>query len=533
MPLYHLHAQVISRSSGRSVIAAAAYRAGVEMDDRTRGITHDYSNKRGVVYSEIDMPRNAPERFLDRETLWNEVESVERASNARLAREIEFSLPREFNHREMVEFSREFVCDNFVERGMIADWSIHDVDGSNPHVHVLLTLRSVDEEGFMPKAQKQYLCRDVATKEEYWLSPRSLKAIQEQSHVEKLYWYRKEQLTSTEAQEQGFTNGDRSTRYPISRKQETNDWSEHERILEWREAYEQYQNKALERHYERFSAPERDREYVDCRSYRDRGLEEAPQVHVGPYINQMEREFRYPISERTFENMHNARLNGEYDERSREYREAVSSLEANVREFKYEVERRETPIELEQKGATIGNEIARSAQRLYERARAGAEPISDREQRERARAQSLERKLEPERSAAQERIRALERGRADASQSFETTKKALREAEQQIGRAEQRLSDLRERREQLRERVSESFSRLKSIMDPRELMQHVRDLGLHIRACGEKLANEIGLKPERQPEHAQSLNERMSYSYDAYRTMSREHEFSRGMDMGR
>ena len=70
-------------------------------------------------------------------------------------------------------------------------------------------------------------------------------------------------------------------------------------------------------------------------------------------------------------------------------------------------------------------------------------------------------------------------------------------------------------------------------MDPRELIQHVRDLGLQIRACGEKLANEIGLKPERQPEHAQSLNERMSYSYDAYRAMNRENEFSRGMDIGR
>lgn len=231
----------------------------------------------------------------------------------------------------------------------------------------------------------------------------------------------------------------------------------------------------------------------------------------------------------------------EYLQRSCEKQErAIGGADARIRELEQRISgvrerigEQEQTRELSGEAPSIVRELVSGAQRIGNQARTGAEPISDREQRERARAQSLERKLEPERNAAQERIRGLESERADARQSFEKTEKALREAEQQIGRAEQRLSALRERREQLRERVSESFSRLKSIMDPRELMQHVRDLGLQIRTCGEKLANEIGLKSERQPEHAQSLNERMSYSYDAYRAMNREHEFSRSMDMGR
>jgi Ti-type conjugative transfer relaxase TraA len=157
MAIYHLHVKVIGRTSGSSAVASAAYRSGSRLRDERLDRSHDFSSKRGVVHSEVLLPENAPEAWRDRERLWNDVEAFEVRKDAQLAREVEFSLPREMTQAQGIELARDFVRDEFVDRGMIADLNVHwDIgeDGMpKPHAHVMLTMRAVDENGFGQKVR--------------------------------------------------------------------------------------------------------------------------------------------------------------------------------------------------------------------------------------------------------------------------------------------------------------------------------------------------------------------------------------------
>jgi Ti-type conjugative transfer relaxase TraA len=150
--IYHFSAKVIGRSSGRSAVAAAAYRSASALLDEREARTHDFSDKADVVHSEILLPDGAPERWADRAVLWNEVEAVEKRKDAQLAREVEFALPRELSREEGVALARDFVAEQFVSRGMVADLNVHwpmDAQGeAKPHAHVMLTMREVGPEGF-------------------------------------------------------------------------------------------------------------------------------------------------------------------------------------------------------------------------------------------------------------------------------------------------------------------------------------------------------------------------------------------------
>jgi ATP-dependent exoDNAse (exonuclease V) alpha subunit len=152
MAIYHFSAKMISRSSGRSSVAASAYRAGERLTDHRQGLEHDYSNRRGVLYAQILAPDGTPEHLLERGNLWNEVESVERRKDAQLAREVTIALPHELTDAQRVTLVCEFVQSNFVDQGMIADVAIHapgaEGDEKNHHAHVMLTTRTVDEDGF-------------------------------------------------------------------------------------------------------------------------------------------------------------------------------------------------------------------------------------------------------------------------------------------------------------------------------------------------------------------------------------------------
>ncbi|SFG37616.1 MobA/MobL family protein [Novosphingobium sp. CF614] len=149
--------KVISRASGRSAAAAAAYRSADRLHDERLDRDHDFTNKSGVVHSEILLPDGAPERLGDRATLWNEVEATEKRKDAQLAREVEFSIPREMTKAQGIELARDFTQAEFVERGMIADLNVHwdiGADGQpKPHAHVMLTMREVGEEGFSAKVR--------------------------------------------------------------------------------------------------------------------------------------------------------------------------------------------------------------------------------------------------------------------------------------------------------------------------------------------------------------------------------------------
>jgi Ti-type conjugative transfer relaxase TraA len=158
MAIYHLHVKVLGRKSGSSAVASAAYRSGARLRDERLDRNHDFSAKRGVVHSEVLLPENAPEAWIDRERLWNDVEAFEVRKDAQLAREVEFAIPRELTHARGIELARDFVRGEFVDRGMIADLNVHwDMaeDGMpKPHAHVMLTMRAVDENGFGPKVRE-------------------------------------------------------------------------------------------------------------------------------------------------------------------------------------------------------------------------------------------------------------------------------------------------------------------------------------------------------------------------------------------
>ena len=137
--IYHCNIKVISRGKSKSAVAAAAYRAGEKITNEFDGMTHDYTHKGGVVHTEILLPDHAPARYTDRAVLWNEVEKIEKAKNAQLAREIEISLPRELTREKSISLVREYVKRHFVAAGMCADICLHDTGGGNPHAHIMLS----------------------------------------------------------------------------------------------------------------------------------------------------------------------------------------------------------------------------------------------------------------------------------------------------------------------------------------------------------------------------------------------------------
>jgi Ti-type conjugative transfer relaxase TraA len=172
MAIYHLHVKVIGRKSGSSAVASAAYRAGTRLRDERLDRSHDFSAKRGVVHSEVMLPEKAPEAWSDRERLWNDVEAFEIRKDAQLAREVEFALPRELTHAQGIELARDFVQAEFVDQGMIADLNVHwDMaeDGMpKPHAHVMLTMRSVDGNGFGQKVREWNRTEMVERWRERW-----------------------------------------------------------------------------------------------------------------------------------------------------------------------------------------------------------------------------------------------------------------------------------------------------------------------------------------------------------------------------
>lgn len=172
MAIYHFSAKIISRSNGSSALASAAYRSAERLHDERLDRDHDFSNKAGVVHSEVLLPDGATEHLSDRQTLWNAVEAKEVRKDAQLAREVEFAIPREMTEQQGIDLARDFVKAEFVERGMIADLNVHwDIgeDGlAKPHAHVMLTMREVSEDGFGAKVRDWNKTELVQEWREHW-----------------------------------------------------------------------------------------------------------------------------------------------------------------------------------------------------------------------------------------------------------------------------------------------------------------------------------------------------------------------------
>jgi len=241
MAIFHSHVQVIKRSKGKSAVAAAAYRAGETIKNEYDGITHDFTRKRGVVLAEIILPDHAPRKYADRAVLWNAVEKIEKADNSQLARELEISLPIEFTREQNIALARTYATNTFVSVGMCADLCIHDVDGTNPHMHIMLTMRPFNENGTWGSKQKK----------EYTLDRDGNKIY---DPVKRQYQCRS--IPST-------------------------DWNRHAKADEWRKAWEDMANAELER----LGFDVR----IDRRSYAEQGIELIPTIHMGVAASQMEK----------------------------------------------------------------------------------------------------------------------------------------------------------------------------------------------------------------------------------------------------
>jgi len=151
MAIYHLSVQIIGRSAGRSAVAAAAYRSGERLVDERTGLTHDFSRRREEIETLVMAPAGAPEWVQDRSQLWNQAEAAEKRKDAQVAREINVAMPKELDADQQCELVRDYVGEQFVARGMVADVAIHRGNPENPHVHIMLTMREIGPEGFGPK----------------------------------------------------------------------------------------------------------------------------------------------------------------------------------------------------------------------------------------------------------------------------------------------------------------------------------------------------------------------------------------------
>ena len=241
--LFHFHVTQIKRSAGQSAIAAAAYRSGEKLHSEYYGEDSDYTHKGGVICSEILLPAHAPPEYADRETLWNAVEKVERGKKAQLAYSFDIALQNEFSMEENINLARQFLLEQFVRRGMIADFAVHspDRDGgiSNPHFHVMCPIRPIEPNGKWGNKQRRKYVLD----------------------------------------ENGERIPDGAGDY-VFNAVPTTDWGNPETLEHWREAWAELCNT-------KFAEKELSCR-IDHRSYERQGVDLLPTVHEGPTVRAME-----------------------------------------------------------------------------------------------------------------------------------------------------------------------------------------------------------------------------------------------------
>ena len=241
MPCPHFKITICKRSNGQSAVAGAAYQSGESLFSEYDQKKKAYTEKRGIAYTEIMLPQNAPPEYSNREKLWNSVEMNEKQWNAQLARRIVLALPKEIPRDEQIKLLQDYCKEQFVDNGMCVDFALHDKGDGNPHAHIMLTMRAIDENGkWLPKARKVYDLDE---------------------------------------------NGER-IRLPSgnwkSHKETTVDWNEQTKAEEWRHSWEVKTNQFLERN----NCSER----VDLRSYQRQGItDKLPTVHMGAAVFQMEK----------------------------------------------------------------------------------------------------------------------------------------------------------------------------------------------------------------------------------------------------
>ena len=278
---------MVSRGAGRSAVAAAAYLSCSRLLNEYDGVQHDYTRKQGLVWQQVFLPVAAPTEWQNREILWNAVEENEKTKDSRLAREFVVALPIELSKAQWERLLSDFVSDTFVSDGMCADVAIHDPypPGHNPHAHILLTVRPLNEKGkWQYNTEKEYLC--VKNGKEQGFTAAEFKQAQADGW-EKQYQYKvgkkKVYMVPSSAQAQGY---ERVSKYPKSTKYGRQNpiserWNSEEQLVFWRKAWADVTNLHLER------AGQEER--IDQRSHVERGLDEQPTIHEGVTARALEK----------------------------------------------------------------------------------------------------------------------------------------------------------------------------------------------------------------------------------------------------
>ena len=226
-------------------MASAAYRVGEKLHSEYYSEDSDYTNKGGVIYTEIFLPPHAPREYADRETLWNAVEKVEKGKKAQLAYSFDIAFQNEFTQEENIALAKEFLTKHFVSRGMVVDFAVHEPEKeeggiNNPHFHFLCPIRPIDQKGKWGLKQKR----------EYVLD------------------------------ENGNHIPDGKGDY-VFNAVPTTDWGSAETLEFWREQWAvmcnaKFEEKGLDVR-------------IDHRSYERQGVEQLPTVHEGPTVRAMEK----------------------------------------------------------------------------------------------------------------------------------------------------------------------------------------------------------------------------------------------------
>ena len=287
MAIYHMQAKVVSRGKGRSAVAASAYMSCSSVTNEYDGVHHDYTRKKGLMWEQVFLPENAPVEWQDRAALWNAVEDAEKSKDSRLAREFVVSLPRELNVDQHITLLTEYIQQQFVADGMCADVGIHDPDppGHNPHAHILLTIRPLDEHGkWQYKTEKEYLC--IRGDEERGFTAAEFLHAQDEGW-EKQYPYlvrkKKVYMTTADGEAQGLKRASKHPKSTTYGRQNpiTERWNSESQLILWRSAWADIVNL----HLERIGSAER----VDHRSHAERGLDEQPTIHEGAAARALEK----------------------------------------------------------------------------------------------------------------------------------------------------------------------------------------------------------------------------------------------------
>ena len=287
MAIYHMQAKVVSRGKGRSAVAASAYMSCSSVTNEYDGVHHDYTRKKGLMWEQVFLPENAPAEWQDRAALWNAVEDAEKSKDSRLAREFVVALPRELNADQQIDLLTEYIQQQFVADGMCADVGIHDPDppGHNPHAHILLTIRPLDEHGkWQYKTEKEYLC--IRGDEEQGFTAAEFLHAQDEGW-QKQYPYlvgkKKVYMTTADGEAQGLKRASKHPKSTTYGRQNpiTERWNSESQLILWRSAWADIVNL----HLERAGSAER----VDHRSHAERGLDEQPTIHEGVTARAMEK----------------------------------------------------------------------------------------------------------------------------------------------------------------------------------------------------------------------------------------------------